>query len=175
MYLGIDVGSIAIKAALLDPDRRVVHTSYTWCRGQPFERLAEVLAGLLARTAVGEIAFAAFTGTGGALAAEALGGAFVNEVVAQSASVIALYPQARSIIEMGGEDSKLIMLSGDGQARLSDFSMNGMCAAGTGSFLDQQAARMGISIDRRVRRARAALRPIPRGSRGAAACSPRAT
>ncbi|HUJ75078.1 MAG TPA: acyl-CoA dehydratase activase, partial [bacterium] len=91
----------------------------------------------------------ALTGSGGRLGARLLGGEFVNEVVAQSTSVIALHPEARSVIEMGGEDAKLILIGRDnGVPVLRDFSMTGMCAAGTGSFLDQQAARMGLSIER---------------------------
>ena len=85
----------------------------------------------------------ALTGTGGALAASLIGGTFVNELVAQSASVCRLYPHARTIIEMGGEDTKLMFLR---NAELTDFVMNSICAAGTGSFLDQQARRINVSI-----------------------------
>jgi len=90
-----------------------------------------------------------FTGTGGKLAAELLGGTYVNEIVAQSTSVAKLYPQVRTIVEMGGEDSKLIFMeeAENSASRLSDFELNTLCAAGTGSFLDQQANRIGISIE----------------------------
>ena len=82
---------------------------------------------------------------GGKLAAQLLGGRFVNEIVAQSSAVAALYPQARTVIEMGGEDSKLLVM---GPGGLVDFAMNTVCAAGTGSFLDQQARRIGVSIEK---------------------------
>jgi predicted CoA-substrate-specific enzyme activase len=93
----------------------------------------------------------ALTGTGGKLAAELIGGCFVNEIVAQSSSVACLHPEARTVIEMGGEDSKLIIMKpgkDNGRSQLADFAMNTVCAAGTGSFLDQQARRIGISIDK---------------------------
>ncbi|MBA7641023.1 hypothetical protein ES703_48695 [subsurface metagenome] len=72
----------------------------------------------------------------------------MNEIVAQSSSVARLYPEAGTIIEMGGEDSKLIFMEHkDGVSSLADFAMNNICAAGTGSFLDQQAKRIGVSIE----------------------------
>ncbi len=70
--------------------------------------------------------------------------------MAQSSSVARLYPQAKTVIEMGGEDSKLIVMdpeAGNSASQLSDFAMNTVCAAGTGSFLDQQAKRIGVSIE----------------------------
>ena len=150
LCLGVDVGSISINTVVMDAERHIVENHYTWCHGRPFHRLEELLAGILSRRADDEFPVLAFTGTGGALASELLGGQFVNEVVAQSSAVIALYPQARSVIEMGGEDSKLIMIDrgANGEVQLQDFAMNSMCAAGTGSFLDQQATRIGVSIER---------------------------
>jgi len=72
-----------------------------------------------------------------------------NEVVAQAKSAELLAPYVRTIIEMGGEDAKLVSLAPDGdngRLRIEDFSMNTLCAAGTGAFLDQQASRLGLSI-----------------------------
>ena len=90
------------------------------------------------------------TGTAGKLIAELLGAEFVNEVIAQGKSTIHFYPQVKTVIEMGGEDSKLILVEGDpanGDYRIVDFSMNTICAAGTGSFLDQQANRLHYTIE----------------------------
>ncbi len=92
----------------------------------------------------------AITGTGGKLATELIGGIFVNEIIAQATSTGILYPEAKTVIEIGGEDSKLIILEKDpenGHSRLVDFEMNSICAAGTGSFLDQQARRIGVPIE----------------------------
>ncbi len=152
LRLGIDIGSISINTILIDDRNNVVEERYTYCHGRPFHELLNVLEDLIARFPRGSLALPVFTGSGGALAARLFGAHFVNEVVAQSTAVLALHPNARSVIEMGGEDSKLIFLSGNGEltdaARLRDFAMNSMCAAGTGSFLDQQAKRMGLSIEK---------------------------
>ena len=170
--LGIDIGSISINTIVMDTEHRLIEDHYTYCHGRPFTELLALLAELLERHGDDELRTLAFTGSGGSLAAGLLGGRFVNEVVAQATSVTALYPHARSVIEMGGEDSKLIRLSGDGKllgaarlrdvaardascggasnakSRIEDFAMNSLCAAGTGAFLDQQARRMGLSIER---------------------------
>ena len=93
----------------------------------------------------------ALTGTGGKLAAGLIGGVFVNEIIAQATSAGRLFPEASTVIEIGGEDSKLITLEKnpeDDHARLVDFEMNSICAAGTGSFLDQQAKRIGVPIEK---------------------------
>ena len=71
-------------------------------------------------------------------------GHFVNEIVAQAAATSHLYREVKTVIEIGGEDSKLICLN---RGRISDFSTNTVCAAGTGSFLDQQALRLGLNIE----------------------------
>ncbi|NOY08103.1 MAG: CoA activase [Spirochaetes bacterium] len=147
LYLGIDIGSISINTVLLDESMKVTEEHYTWCYGKPFYVLYDVLKEIIKNHKFDSIVKYAFTGTGGELAVKLLGGSFVNEVVGQSASVIKMYPGTRSIIEMGGEDSKLIILeTKKSLSLLEDFAMNSMCAAGTGSFLDQQAKRIGVSI-----------------------------
>lgn len=148
--LGLDIGSISVNTVLIDEDRRIVENHYTLCQGSPFSALLGVLEGLLERFPPGALVRVATTGTGGKLAARLVGGAFFNEIVAQSCSVGALHPEARTVIEIGGEDSKLIMMREgrtEDSSRLSDFAMNTVCAAGTGSFLDQQARRIGVSIE----------------------------
>ncbi len=142
--LGIDIGSISVNTVLLDEKAHVQEEHYDYCRGRPFHVVRERLADILERWPAGAIERVALTGTGGALASRLLGGTFVNEIVAQSASVCRLYPAARTIIEMGGEDTKLIFLR---DAALCNFVMNSICAAGTGSFLDQQARRLSVSIE----------------------------
>ncbi len=141
--LGIDIGSISINTVLMNASGSILENHYDYCSGKPFHVVRTRLADILARRGEGSIGTVAVTGTGGALAAGLIGGTFVNEIVAQSTSVCRLYPQARTIIEMGGEDTKLMFLR---EAALSDFVMNSICAAGTGSFLDQQARRINVSI-----------------------------
>jgi predicted CoA-substrate-specific enzyme activase len=150
-FLGLDVGSISVNTVLIDAERNIVEDHYTLCHGRPFRALHDVLTDILTRYPAESIAMVAITGTGGKLATSLIGGCFVNEIVAQSCSVSFLHPDARTVIEMGGEDSKLIIMqpeTGNGRSHLADFAMNTVCAAGTGSFLDQQARRIGISIEK---------------------------
>ncbi|MHC4593270.1 MAG: BadF/BadG/BcrA/BcrD ATPase family protein, partial [Planctomycetota bacterium] len=86
---------------------------------------------------------------------------FVNEIVAQSRATAFLEPQVRTIIEVGGTESKLILVgrAEDGSPRVEDFGMNAMCAAGTGSFLDQQASRLKVTIEEFSRLALKSERP----------------
>ncbi len=150
-YLGFDIGSISINTVLLDEDRNIIENHYDFCHGKPFHLLKDILASVLSRYSESSIKAITFTGTGGKVANELLGGHFVNEIIAQSASVAKLYPNAKTVIEMGGEDSKLILMHGgkdNKPSSLSDFTLNNICAAGTGSFLDQQAKRIGVSIDK---------------------------
>jgi len=131
-------------------DGTIILDQYDYCHGKPFEKLKEILDTLEKKYEPEQFGHLSFTGTGGKLAANLLGGTYVNEIVAQSTSVSKLYPQVRTIIEMGGEDSKLIFMDelDNNSSRLSDFELNTLCAAGTGSFLDQQAKRIGISIEK---------------------------
>ncbi|HVP37499.1 MAG TPA: acyl-CoA dehydratase activase [Terriglobales bacterium] len=165
LYLGIDIGSVSVKIVLLssagaihesplqfkdNPSKQILYHSYTRSEGQPFKVLLAELQKLFQRFNLKEIARVATTGTGGKLAAELLGGKFVNEVISQVKATSILYPEVRTVIEMGGEDSKLLLLKEDdksGTLLLEDFSMNTLCAAGTGSFLDQQAKRLKINIE----------------------------
>ena len=147
---GFDIGSISINTVVMDQDGKIIEDRYDYCHGKPFEKLKEILEILEKSYTKDQFGHISLTGTGGKLAAKLLGGTYVNEIVAQSTSVSKLYPQVRTIIEMGGEDSKLIFMDelDNSTSRLSDFELNTLCAAGTGSFLDQQAKRIGISIEK---------------------------
>jgi len=150
MKLGIDIGSVTAKAVVLDEADNIVESRYTRTRGQPVETILSVLEDLLAKYPPGSFKVAAATGTGGGLIADLLGIPFVNEITAQAAGTTRFHPEVRTILEIGGEDSKLIILeveSAGASQRVADFAINGVCAAGTGSFLDQQASRMGIPIE----------------------------
>ncbi|MBU8891718.1 MAG: hypothetical protein KOO66_03015 [Bacteroidales bacterium] len=148
--LGIDIGSISVNTVLMNADKEIVKNLYTYCQGRPFHVLREMLQEIFNEYGLDQIDKIAFTGTGGKQASELVGGFFVNEIISQSSSVAVLYPEANTIIEMGGEDSKLILMEkvkGTSYSQLSDFTLNSLCSAGTGSFLDQQANRIGVSIE----------------------------
>ena len=164
LILGIDIGSVSVKIALLptvgaihelplqqgNTSKSIIYHSYTRHEGQPYKVLLAELQKLFQSFDYKEISGPAVTGTGGKLASELLGGKFVNEVIVRVKATSLLHPEVRSIVEMGGEDSKLLLLKEDSQAGallLDDFSMNTLCAAGTGSFLDQQAKRLKVNIE----------------------------
>ena len=150
LFLGIDIGSVSVNFVILDEEGNILDDSYNRTNGKPLEVVCRLLSEILSRLPEKSIKGIATTGSGGKLVAELLKGAFVNEVVAHSRSITRLYPEVRTLVEMGGEDSKLLIFKKDeeqGKIILEDFAMNTLCAAGTGSFLDQQASRMGVTIE----------------------------
>ncbi len=149
-YLGLDIGSVSVNAVVVTPDITIKQEYYRRTFGQPVETTLKILKDILSQTPTDSISGIAVTGTGGTLVAELINCPFINEIIAQGKATNYLHPDICSIIELGGEDSKLIIMNPErdnGYPGIKDFSMNTVCAAGTGSFLDQQAARLGISIE----------------------------
>jgi len=147
---GFDIGSVSLNTVVMDEFHNIHENHYEYIHGKPFNVLKDRLIYLLGKYPRERIAGIAVTGTGGKLATDLIGGIFVNEIIAQATSTGSLFPDAQTLIEIGGEDSKLILMEKDpdtGQSRLIDFEMNSICAAGTGSFLDQQARRIGVPIE----------------------------
>jgi len=148
LYLGIDVGSVSANTIIMDDHQEVLEEHYTRIKGQPLLTVQKILEEILQRIPIIRFHTLSFTGIGGKLLSELLGGNFINEIIAQARAVQHFYPQVRTIIDIGGEDSKLILIEEEeGHFKISDFSMNTLCAAGTGSFLDQQASRLGLTIE----------------------------
>ena len=151
IYLGLDIGSVSLNTVVLNDSYKILENYYDYVHGRPFNVLHDRLSGLLSRYDQGMIKGICITGTGGKLAVDLIGGVFVNEIIAQATAAGRLFPDAKTVIEIGGEDSKLIVLEknpGEDYSRLVDFEMNSICAAGTGSFLDQQARRIGVPIEK---------------------------
>jgi predicted CoA-substrate-specific enzyme activase len=148
-HLGLDIGSISANTVILSPDQQVLWEDYRRTKGQPLETALAVLTEVFGQYPAAGLQSLALTGTAGKLLAEVLGVPFVNEIIAQTQAVEWAHPEVRTIIEMGGEDSKLILLEAGegGRLTIADFAMNTLCAAGTGSFLDQQAHRLGLTIE----------------------------
>lgn len=148
MYrLGIDIGSVSINVVLMDDDNRIIHNQYIRHKGRPVELARNILQDLTKKYSID---FIATTGTGAKLFSQMVGATFVNEIVAITRAFYHLYPRVRTVIDIGGEDSKLIIFEeeSDGKRlKIKDFSMNALCAAGTGSFLDQQASRLRFTIE----------------------------
>jgi predicted CoA-substrate-specific enzyme activase len=149
-FLGLDIGSVSVKIVLINNKNDVVLHFYCRHKGQPIQTVMNRLKEILITIPIEKISGAAVTGSGGEIIAGLLGAEFINEIVAHAKATAKLYPHVRTVIEMGGEDSKLLLFKEDrdkGKIVLEDFAMNTLCAAGTGSFLDQQAARIGVLIE----------------------------
>lgn len=145
-YLGIDVGSITTKMVVIDEGDRILAKAYLRNNGRPIEAIQQGMEKILGHMGEGiPIVGVGTTGSARQLAAYLVGADLVkNEITAHSIAIVDLYPEARTIIEIGGQDSKVIVLR---NGVVVDFAMNTVCAAGTGSFLDQQATRLGVSIE----------------------------
>ncbi len=148
MYkLGIDIGSVSVNLAIIDKSGNIVMDAYIRHMGRSIEKTKEVIEEALKTY---DIEFIAATGIGAKTFASLVGASFVNEIVALSKAFSHLYGHINSVIDIGGEDSKLIIFDNKGNDRrlkVKDFSMNALCAAGTGSFLDQQASRLRFTIE----------------------------
>ncbi len=147
LRIGLDVGSISADLVVMDENGRVLDSRYVRIFGRPHAVALEQLQQLLEGWPEAERL--CVTGSGAKVVAELLGVPFVNEIVAHSRATAHFHPEVRTIIEVGGTESKLVQLGRDerGRVRVRDFSMNALCAAGTGSFLDQQASRLKVSIE----------------------------
>ena len=146
VYLGIDVGSVTTKVALVDEKGKFVDSYMLKTAGKP---VAAVQTGLreLHKKALCEynVQGVGTTGSGRNLAGALVGADIIkNEITAHAVAASINVPGVQTILEIGGQDSKIIILR-DGI--VTDFAMNTVCAAGTGSFLDQQANRLNVPIE----------------------------
>jgi predicted CoA-substrate-specific enzyme activase len=159
IYLGIDVGSVTTKLAAINEENELVCSRYLPTGGKPAAMVQECIrsAGreLPAKAKIGGVAT---TGSARYLAGAIVGADLVkNEITCQAVGAVNYLPEVRTVIEIGGQDSKIIIIR-DGM--VNDFGMNTVCAAGTGSFLDHQAGRLGISIEELSRQALTSKRPV---------------
>ena len=146
-FLGVDVGSISTNFALIDEEGEVLSKVYLRTQGQPIEAIKkgmEIMAQSISLSSV-QIRGVGTTGSGRVLAGTILGADIVkNEITSQAVATLHINPEVRTIFEIGGQDSKIIILQ---NGIVVDFAMNTICAAGTGSFLDHQAFRLKIPIE----------------------------
>lgn len=158
-YLGIDIGSVTTKFAVLNSNDELVASLYLPTEGEP---VAAVQRGLkqIGQQLADEVAVAGVAATG---SARYLGGIIAgadlvkNEITCHAVAALKYIPEVQTIVEIGGQDSKLIIIR-DGA--VIDFGMNTVCAAGTGSFLDHQALRLNMDIGEFSRRALDSDRPV---------------
>ena len=139
MRIGIDIGSTTIKCVVLDDQGHLIHKSYERHFAMITEKTREVIRGLIEKFNITEPVVCAVSGSAGMGLAEKAGLPFVQEVYATKVAMSHRLPEADVVIELGGEDAKILFLQGNLEVR-----MNGTCAGGTGAFADQMASLMQI-------------------------------
>jgi predicted CoA-substrate-specific enzyme activase len=158
-YLGIDVGSVTTKLAVLDEYDELVDCVYLLTQGRPIDMIQEGLREIRKQLPADcDICGVATTGSARYLAGVIVGADLVkNEITAHAVAALHYFPGVRTIMEIGGQDSKITIVR-DGI--VTDFAMNTVCAAGTGSFLDHQALRLDMGIEELSRRALLSRTPV---------------
>lgn len=145
VYLGIDVGSVSTNIVGINEQESVVFSKYLRNNGQPLQVIQESLKKIENEFVNLKVLGVGTTGSGRLLAGAMLGADIIkNEITAHAYAGVHFYPEVRTILEIGGQDSKLISIR---EGVVADFSMNTVCAAGTGSFLDHQAERLKVPIE----------------------------
>ncbi len=144
-YLGLDVGSVSTNLAVINERQQVLATVYIRTAGQPVQAVQNGVTKLQRKLPDGfEVVAAGTTGSARRLSKAMIGADIAkNEITAHAVASSHILPDVRTVLEIGGQDSKIIILE---NGIVVDFAMNTVCAAGTGSFLDHQAERLGIKI-----------------------------
>ena len=145
-YLGIDIGSISTKGVVIDENDKIINSLYIWTEGNPVDAVKKLINELKKGIPDGYIV----RGIGTTGSARKLIGLLVdanvikNEITAHAVGTMSVNPNVRTILEIGGQDSKIILIN---NGIIVDYAMNTLCAAGTGSFLSSQAKRLDIPIE----------------------------
>ncbi len=146
-FLGVDTGSISTKGVVIDAHGNILARSYLWTEGNPVgaaKRVVDELAGQIDQDEI-EIMAVGTTGSARRLVGAVLDAQVVkNEITAHAVGTTFIHPDVRTILEIGGQDSKIILIE-NGIA--VDYAMNTLCAAGTGAFLSSQAHRLGVDVE----------------------------
>jgi len=138
-YLGIDSGAVSTKFVLLDDEDKLLYSSAKKNHGDIIKTLRSGLESLIS-----SVKSAGVTGSGRKLIGSIIKADIVkNEISAHAAGTLHYHPEAATIIEIGGQDSKIIIMENGIPV---DFEMSGVCGSGTGSFLEQQASRLNIPL-----------------------------
>ena len=140
LRVGIDIGSTTVKVVVLDENKKLLFRSYERHYSKARERACETLRSIRDML-TGQKVKLVVTGSAGLGVAKAAGLDFVQEVYATAAAVNAYIPDTDAVIELGGEDAKIIFFGGALEER-----MNGSCAGGTGAFIDQMATLMNVTV-----------------------------
>ncbi len=160
--LGIDVGSVTTKVIFIDENDEIIEGLYIRTKGNPIDTIKagmiEAYNVITSKFGDIEVIAVGTTGSGRQLAGVVVGADIIkNEISAHAYAAIHEVPDVSTIFEIGGQDSKIIFIR---NGAVTDFAMNTVCAAGTGSFLDHQAERIGVSIEKFGEYALRATNPV---------------
>ena len=145
-YLGIDIGSISTKGVIIDENNNIIASTYLWTEGNPVNAVKKVINDLKNQIKDKNIKVFGVGTTGSArkLIGTMIGANSIkNEITAHAVGTLSINKDVKTIIEIGGQDSKIILLD---NGVVTDYAMNTLCAAGTGSFLSSQSKRLGIDV-----------------------------
>lgn len=146
-YLGIDIGSISTKGVIIDKDNNIIASDYLYTEGNPIGAVKRLVSSLKSQfnDSKYKVVSVGTTGSARKLIGTILNASVIkNEITAHAIGTTSIIPDVRTILEIGGQDSKIIILN---NGIVTDYAMNTLCAAGTGSFLSSQARRLGIEVE----------------------------
>jgi predicted CoA-substrate-specific enzyme activase len=164
-YLGLDIGSISTKGVIIDQERQILASEYLWTEGDPIGAVKRLLKALQQQMEKHDNKIVAVGTTGSArrlIGAVTEAAVVKNEITAHAVGTTSLYPDVRTIFEIGGQDSKIILIE---NGIVVDYAMNTLCAAGTGAFLSSQAQRLGVGVEQFGAIAVRSERPTPIAAR----------
>lgn len=143
-YLGVDIGSISTKGVIIDSNYNILSSNYIWTNANPVDAVKRLINTLKIPKNY-KLSGIGTTGSARKLIGLMLGANIVkNEIICHACGTLNYYPDCKTILEIGGQDSKIIMLN---NGIITDYAMNTLCAAGTGSFLSSQSKRIGVDIN----------------------------
>jgi predicted CoA-substrate-specific enzyme activase len=145
-YLGIDIGSISTKVVVIDKDNNIICSKYIWTEGNPINAVKNVVE-YIKKDLPNNVVIKGIGTTGSARKLIGLmvnANVIKNEITAHAIGTLSRYPNVKTILEIGGQDSKIILIE---NGIIKDYAMNTLCAAGTGAFLSSQAKRLGIDVE----------------------------
>ena len=146
-YMGVDIGSISTKAVVVNKHNKILAQSYLWTEGDPIGAVKRLLKEIYGQLQGKEVKIVAVGTTGSAreLIGKILNASIVkNEITAHAIGTLSFHPDVKTIFEIGGQDSKIIIID-DGV--VVDYAMNTLCAAGTGAFLMSQSRRLNVGVE----------------------------
>lgn len=146
-YLGIDIGSISTKGVVIDENHNILASEYILTEGNPMQAVKKLLQLLKVQFDRDryQVISVGTTGSARKLIGTLLSASVVkNEITAHAVGTTSVIPDVRTIFEIGGQDSKIILLK---NGIVTDYAMNTLCAAGTGSFLSSQSKRLGVEVE----------------------------